>query len=216
MGRISQAFSRLSSRERTLVTLMVGALFVGIVAVVYVIFQGKISTLEENIAAEQEALRKVYAATPAYLEAKERFAATRSQAVNNAGLNLTTAVAEIADKIVFEAVDPRTGPLGKKHIKEFLDFKSPKEKQVGPKKKATGKKVSVAGYYQRDQEITVKENIPFESFYELLEKIEESGDMLFVTDMRIERNRLDPERAGQGKIVVSTFYWQGEKGEKGE
>ena len=92
-----------------------------------------------------------------------------------------------------------------------MDFKPPKEKAVGPKKKTTGKKQSTAGYYQKDQEITLKENIPLETVYELLEKIEESQDLLFVTDLRLERSRLDPERAGQGKIVVSTFFWQGDK-----
>lgn len=209
MSRISQAFSRLSQREKVLVSVMGAALVLGAVFIVHVLFQGKIDTLEENIAAETEALRQIYAATPEFLEAKKKFDATRTQALNNAELNVATAVAEIADKITFEAIDSRNGPQGKKDLEAFMDFKPPKEKAVGPKKKTTGKK-GAAGYYQKDQEITLKENVPFETIYELLEKIEESSDLLFVTDLRLERSRIDPERAGPSRIVVSTFYWQGE------
>ncbi len=211
MGRINQAFSRLSQREKILVSVMGGALVLGVVFIVNMLLQGRIDTLQANIAAENDALQQIYASTPSYLEATRRFDATRQQALNNAELNLATAVASIADKITFEAVDPRTGPIGRKDLEQFMDFKPPKEKSVGPKKKATGKKQSTAGYYQKDQEITLKENVPLVTVYELLEKIEESEDLLFVTDVRLERSRLDPERAGPGKIVVSTFYWQDEK-----
>jgi len=212
MGRLSQAFQRLSKRERLLVSAMLGTLVIAIVLGLYFVLQGKIDKLETNIAQEQDSLRQIYASTGEFRMAKERFDSTRGLAQKNAELNLTTAVAELAEKISFEAVDPRTGPLGKKDLKEYLEFKGTKEKQVGPRKKkpAGAKNVSTDGYYQRDQEVTFKENIPFATIYELLERIEESGDMLFVTDMRLDRSRLDPERAGQGKIVVSTFYWQGE------
>jgi len=214
MSRFSQAFSRLSQREKLLVSLMAGALVVGVVSIVYLVFQGKIGTLEENIAAETDALRTIYVATPEFVAAKQKFDATRTQALNNAQLNVATAVAEIADKITFEAIDPRRGAVGKKDLEAFMDFKPPKEKAVGAKKKATGKKQSTEGYYQKEQEITFKENIPLATMYDLLEKIEESSDLLFVTDLRLERSRLDPERAGPGRVVVSTFYWQAEK--KGE
>ncbi len=212
MSTLSQAFSRLSQREKILVSAMGGALVIGLVVILNLVFQGQIDELETNIAAESDALRQIYASTPDYLEATRKFEATRQQALDNAQLNVATAVAEIAGKISFEAIDPRTGPVGKKDLEAFMDFKPAKEKSVGPKKKTTGnKKASTAGYFQKDQEITLKENIPFETVYELLEKIEESQDMLFITDMRLERSRLDPERAGTGKIVVSTFFWQDEK-----
>lgn len=212
MSRMSQAFSRLSRREKVLVSAMGGVLVVGVVVALNLVFQGQIDELEANIATESDALRQIYASTPDYLAATKKFESTRKQALSNASLNVATAVAEIADKITFEAIDPRTGPIGKKDLEAFMDFKPPKEKAVGPKKKAAaGKKASTAGYYQKDQEITLKENIPLETVYELLEKIEESENLLFVTDLRIERSRLDPERAGQGKIVVSTFFWQGDK-----
>ena len=140
MSRISQAFSRLSQREKVLVSVMGAALVLGAVSILYFVFQGKIDTLEEDIAAETDALRQMYAATPEFLDAKAKFDATRTQALNNAELNVATAVAEIADKITFEAIDARSGPQGKKDLEAFMDFKPPKEKPVGPKKKATGKK----------------------------------------------------------------------------
>jgi len=211
MSRMSQAFSRLSQREKLLVSAMGGVLVIGVVVALNLVFQGQIDELEANIATESDSLRQIYASTPDYLAATKKFESTRKQALSNASLNVATAIAEIADKITFEAIDPRTGPVGKKDLESFMDFKPPKEKAVGPKKKTTGKKTSTAGYYQKDQEVTLKENIPLETVYELLEKIEESENLLFVTDLRIERSRLDPERAGQGKIVVSTFFWQGDK-----
>ena len=166
MSRMSQAFSRLSQREKLLVSAMGGVLVIGVVVALNLVFQGQIDELEANVAAESDALRQIYASTPDYLAATKKFEATRKQALSNAELNVATAIAEIADKITFEAVDPRTGPIGKKDLESFMDFKPPQEKAVGPKKKTTGKKQSTAGYYQKDQEITLKENIPLETVYE--------------------------------------------------
>jgi hypothetical protein len=192
---------------------MVATLLVVSIGGIYFWLQGRIDELETNIAEEQDALREIYTSGAAFSVAREKFDASREQATKNATLNITTSVAELVEPMSFEAVD-RNGPVGNKQLKEFVDFKgSTKDKPIGARKKK-GKKESAAGYYQRDQELTFKEGIPLTTIYDLLEKIEESPDMLFVTDMRLERNRNDPERAGQGRIIVSTFYWQGEK--KGE
>lgn len=208
MGRMSQAFSRLSQREKVLVSAMGAALVLTVVFLLNLLLQGKIDTLETNIAAETEALRQIYAATPEYLAQTERFEAQRKSAVENAELKIASVVAEIAEKLTFEAIDRRANSVGKKTVKDFMDFKPPKQKLVGSKKKTGSKKQSASSYWQRDQEISLTENIPLETFYQLLEKIEESPELLFVTELKIERSRLDPERTGTSKLVVSTYYWQ--------
>ena len=232
MGRFGTAFARLSKRERMLVLGMFGSLFVAGVVILHLVMQSKITKLEEDVSAEQAALREIYRASDDYLAGKSRFDATRKRAAAASDVNLPTAIAGLSDEVTFEAVDPRNNPLGLKKLKEYLEFKPLREKAVGPHKKkaaprkdtgdkkdasektakekkdAADKKESTEGYYQRDQEISLKEGVPFKSVYEFLEKLERSQDLLFVTELKLDRSRNDPERAALGKIVVSTYYYQ--------
>ncbi len=232
MGRFGTAFARLSKRERMLVLGMFGSLFVAGVVILHLVMQSKITKLEEDVSAEQEALRVIYRASDDYLAAKSRFEATRKRAAAAGEVNLPTAIAGLSDEVTFEGVDPRNNPLGLKKLKEYLEFKPLREKVAGPHKKKTAprkdtgdkkdaadkgakdkkdaadKKEASEGYYQRDQEISVKEGVPFKAVYEFLEKLERSHDLLFVTELKLDRSRNDPERAALGKIVVSTYYYQ--------
>ncbi|MFO0751053.1 MAG: hypothetical protein U1F43_36070 [Myxococcota bacterium] len=210
MSRFGQAFARLSKREKIMVSVLGVAAVVGLIVFLNVMFQGKIDKLEQDIATERDALRQVYASTESYLTASRRFEASRTQAEENAKLTLTTAVAEIADGIQFDATDNRNNPLGRKHLKEFLEFNALKEKPVGPRKKDNPKSTSKSdeGYVERDQEFTLKGTVPFAAIYELMEKIEESTTLLFVTDLRFEKNPVDADRADNVKFTVSTYYFQ--------
>ena len=235
MGRFGAAFARLSKRERILVIGMFGTLFVATVVILHLVMQSKISKLEDSLSSEQESLRAIYLASDGYLASKSRLDAARSRAKAAGEVNLPTSIAGISEQVLFDAVDPRNNPLGNKNLKEFLEFKPLREKAVGPHKKAAAKKPATAtdkkdtadktgkdkstadkkdasseGYYQRDQEISLKEGVPFKSVYEFLEKLERSTDLLFVTELKLDRSRNDPERAGLGKIVVSTYYYQGD------
>ncbi|MCC6620255.1 MAG: hypothetical protein IT385_03320 [Deltaproteobacteria bacterium] len=211
MSKLGAAFARLSKREK----IMVGGLAVlvvgGLVFVLSSIFQSRISKLETDIAAEQDALRQIYAGTETYLAASTRFEAAREKARANTSLTLTTSVATLADEITFEAFDTRNNPMGRKHLKEFLEFGALREKPVAGRKKETKpgakKDEGAEGYVQRDQEFTVKGTVPFAAIYELFEKVEESQDTLFVTEVRLDRNSIDADRADNVKFTVSTIYF---------
>lgn len=210
---------------------MFATVFVAAVVILHLVMQSKISKLEEDVSSEQDALRAIYLASDDYLAAKSRFEATRTRAAAAAEVNLPTAIAGLSDEVSFDAVDARNNPVGAKKLKEYLEFKPLREKPVGPHKKkvpprkdpndktggadksgkdkaAADKKESSEGYYQRDQEISLKEGVPFKAVYEFLEKLERSHDLLFVTELKLDRSRNDPERAALGKIVVSTYYYQ--------
>lgn len=208
MSRVGQAFARLSKREKIMVTVLGLLVGLGVVVLLNVVFQGRIDRLEQDIASEREALRQMYASTESYLVASRRFEASRAQAEENAKLTLTTAVAEIADGIVFDATDNRSNPLGRKHLKEFLEFNALKEKPIGARKKDPKATTTGEGYVERDQEFTLKGTIPFAAIYELMEKIEESTSLLFVTDLRMDKNPVDGGRADNVKFTVSTYYFQ--------
>ena len=207
MSRVGTAFARLSKREKIMVVALGAAVFIGLLMFVNGIFQSKITKLEGDIATERDALRQMYASTESYLVASRRFEASRAQAVENAKLTLTTAVANLAVDISFDATDARNNPMGKKNLKEFLEFAALKEKPVGTRKRDSKDK-NDEGYVQRDQEFTLKGTVPFTAIYDLFEKIEESKDLLFVTEMRMERNNADAGRADNVKFTVSTFYFQ--------
>jgi len=215
MSRLGVAFARLSKREKIMVGGLTVLLVGGLVFVLNSVMQGRIDKLESDITAEQNALRQIYAGTETYLASSSRFEAVRDNAKANVNLTLTTSVAQLADAIVFEAFDTRNNPMGRKHLKEFLEFGALREKPIVGKKKETkpGAKKEEGeegGYVQRDQEFTVKGTVPFAAVYELFEKIEESADTLFVTEMRLDKNSVDADRADNVKFTVSTIYFQGD------
>jgi hypothetical protein len=212
MSRVGVAFARLSKREKIMVVVLGVAVVGGLLFFLNGMFQSKITKLETDIANERDSLRQIYAGTEIYKVAAARFEASRTQAIENEKLTLTTAVANLAGDISFDATDTRNNPMGKKNLKEFLEFAALKEKPVGNRSKSTKDK-SEEGYVQRDQEFTLKGTVPFAAIYQLFEKIEESSDLLFVTEMRMERNSADSDRADNVKFTVSTFYFQQENEE---
>lgn len=209
MSKLTQAFQRLSPRERLMVTGLGGVVIFALIFTIYSWLQGKITTLEANIAEEQSALQTIYASTDSYLAAKAQVLAMEEQGRASATINLPTVITNLADRMPFEGMDRRRNPTGTLQLSDQLEFKSTKEKNVGIRAaRRTGNQPIPAGYAQVDQEITVKEGVPFDTLYAFLQRIESSKDLLFVTDLRIDRSSFDPERANQGKIVVSTFIYK--------
>ena len=218
MGRISTAFGRLSRREKILVGTMGGLVFFLIIFLLNVAIGSRVSTLETNVAKEQDILREVCANADAFVAAQRTLEARRQRAEKNAKLNVTEAIAALAQQVSLESVDIRNQPTGRKRLDDFLDYAPPKDTALGRKKTARAKDKdakadTLANYWRRDVEVSVRDNATFEAIYELMEKVEESQDLLFVTELRLERNRRNPDRAGRGKIVVSTYYYEEKKEE---
>ncbi len=215
MGRMSAAFARLSKREKTLVSVMLGVLVFAVVFLLNLWLSSSVSSLEAAVAEEQRSLREIYASATGYLEAREKFEAKRKRAEQSAELNLTELIAEMAQQVSLESVDARNNPTGRKRLEEYLDYAPPKDTPLARKRRGRDKdkRDPLEHYYRRDVEVTVRDNATFGAMYELMERIERSRDLLFVTEVRIDRNKRNPDRAGRGKIVVSTYFYEEKEGE---
>lgn len=218
MGRLSTAFGRLSRREKILVGTMGGLVFLLVVILLNVAISSRASTLEANVAKEQDILREVYANADEFVAARHTLELRQQRAEKNAKLNVTETIAALAQQVSLESVDIRNQPTGRKRLDDFLDYAPPKDTALGRGKRARprdkdAKPDSLANFWRRDVEVTVRDNATFEAIYELMEKVEESQDLLFVTELRLERNKRNPDRAGRGKIVVSTYYYEEKKEE---
>ena len=68
------------------------------------------------------------------------------------------------------------------------------------------------GYYRRDQPITLSDPVTFEAIYELLEKIEKTSQLLYVTDIEMTREFANGYVARKNAtFTVSTFYYKGKE-----
>ncbi|MFT7578996.1 MAG: hypothetical protein ACI9MR_000658 [Myxococcota bacterium] len=216
MAGISAAIGRLSQREKIMVTVL------GVVLVILMFFfinlwlTSAVDELEENVATEQRSLRAIYGAADDYVTAQKTYERDLASASNNEKLNLTEKLAGLAKQISFEAVDSRNQPQGKKRLESFLDFAPPKDTELAKNRSRRNKKERdpLEGYHRRDLEVSVRDNVTFAALYEFMEKVEDSTDQLFVTEVRIESNKRNTERSGRGKIVVSTYFYREPKAEE--
>ena len=106
--------------------------------------------------------------------------ARRQRAEKNAKLNVTEAIAALAQQVSLESVDIRNQPTGRKRLDDFLDYAPPKDTALGRKKTARAKDKdakadTLANYWRRDVEVSVRDNATFEAIYELMEKVERLG-----------------------------------------
>ena len=89
-----------------------------------------------------------------------------------------------------------------------------KKKKKKRRKKGAGKdkKESDDGYYRRDQPITLSDPVTFEAIYALLEKIEKTSQLLYVTDIEMTREFANGYVARKNAtFTVSTFYYKGKE-----
>jgi len=211
---MSAAFARLSKRERILVSAMLG-LLVGIVLVFTTVWaSGRVSTLESNVRQELDDLRLIYASSSSYLAAERTAEGHRKRAEESARLNLTETVAELAQLVWLESVDRAGNPTGRRRISDFLDYAPPSEAGLARRTRTRdAPDDELAGYFRRDLDITIREDATMDAIYELMERIERHPSMLFITELRLERNRRDEHRAGRGKLIVSTYFYDEKRGE---
>ncbi len=219
MRNLAAAFARLSPRERLLVSIMIGLVVGGGALFLHFSLQGKVNALETSIDNGQAALRNLYANSDAFVDARRRFQANREKAKDRKELNLTTAIAGVAGTVNFEASDTRGTALGRRQLKEYLEYAASKVKplNVGNRpRQGNSRQAPTDGWFQNDQEVKLSDGVPLTAVYEFLEKIEEAQDGLFVTELRIERDGRDVHRAGRNtRIVISAYYYVAEaQGEK--
>jgi len=194
---------------------MVGA----VIFVFHFIVGTEVSSLEERIEEDRETLTEIYAKSHDFLAATAATEAMRAVAARNVDLNLKLAVNEVAKRISFQARNRKGEVEGTKKLADVMQFDQTQETYLSKKKKKRKgkKKADDTGYYRRDQPITLSDGVPFKAVYELMEKIEETKDLLFVTEVEITRDFQDGRFARKNaQIVVSTYYYKGadEKADK--
>lgn len=213
--KVLSGFDRLSRREKVLVSTLFGLVAGGLVVVLHLWVGSSVNELEEQISEHREDLQTIYATAGGFLESKAKVDKMRELAERNQDMNLKLVVNEIAKRISFTSRNRRGEPEGQKKLADALQFDQSQETYVSKKKKKKAKKTkkeSEAGYYRRDQPLTLSEDVPFQAVYELLEKIEESEDLLYVTEIEMSRDFSDGRIARKNaSITVSTFYYKGDE-----
>jgi hypothetical protein len=216
MERIFGAFGRMSRRERILVSSMFAVIFIAIVGLGQLWISGEISTMEARVEEDRGALQAIYAGSAKFLAQKKATDEMRDKAAKNLDLNLKLAVNEIAKKIEFTARDRRGEITGQKKLSDVMQFDQTQETYLEKKKKKRRKKGASKdkkdddyGYYRRDQPITLSDPVAFEAIYDLLEKIEKTSQLLYVTDIEMTREFANGYIARKNAtFTVSTFYYK--------
>jgi len=216
MGRIQSAFDRLSTREKALVSVMVGLFLLAGVALGYLWLGTAVSDMETRLTDDSETLREIYDQAGPYLEEMNRTESRQKAARKNLDLNLKLAVNDIAKSITFNARGRDGNIEGTKKLSDVMQFDQTQETFLSRKKKKgrarKDKKDADVGYYRRDQPVTLSDNVEFESIYKLLEKIEESRDLIYITDLELTRDFQNGRVARKNaSFVVSTYYYKGKE-----
>lgn len=215
MGGLANAFSRLSQREKILIVTMVLLLVGSVIVLTNLWFGSRVADLEERIQDDRTALQQIYEKADKFLDARNQDAQLKAAAADNEALNLKLAVNELAKRISFEAKDRRGESAGAKKLADVMTFEQTQEVYLSKKKKRRrardkDKKESDQGFYRRDQPITLSDNVPFKAVYDLMEKLESSKEMLFVTELDLTRDFQDGRLARKNaKVIVSTYYYKG-------
>jgi hypothetical protein len=208
----------MSRREQILVLSMVGILFFAVVGLGQLWLSSEIGDLQTKVEEDQGALRTIYASSAKFLAEKRSTDRMRELAAKNVELNLKLAVNEIAKKIEFTARDRRGEITGQKKLSDVMQFDQTQEVYLEKKKKKRRKKGAAKekeeddGYYRRDQPITLSDPVSFKAIYELLEKVEKTEQLLYVTDIEMTREFANGYVARKNAtFTVSTFYYKGKE-----
>jgi hypothetical protein len=217
---LAASLGRMSRRERVLVGLLMSLLVGAVVFAFSFVVGTEVSSLEERIGEDRKTLSEIYSKSHGFLTATAATEAMREVAARNKEMNLKLAVNELAKRISFQARNRKGEIEGTKKLADVMQFDQTQETYLSKKKKkrkvkGKKKKDSDTGYYRRDQPITLSDGVPFKAIYELMEKIEETDDLLFVTEMDLTRDFQDGRIARKNaQIVVSTYYYKADKADK--
>jgi|GEM_PF-1281722 len=212
---MSGAFDRMSSREKMLVSVLVGLVLILGVGGVYLVVSSDVSDLEVEVDEARDKLARLRALAPKYMAATAKTRRFRSLARANDSLKLELEINRIAKAISFDKRNSRGDLSGDSiNLAGVLNYPGKSEKFLGPKpkKKKRGKKgkQDKVGYFRIDEPIRVGDYIPFDKLYQFLDRIEMTEKMLFVTRLDMRRLRQDGEVAQTGAaFTVSTYVYRG-------
>jgi hypothetical protein len=205
-GRFA-AFDRLSSREK----LMVGGLgvffFVGIVVVVVLLVSSFLSGIEEEIALAEEKAQKIELAASNYLEIKAKQDATVAMMEENPIVSLRIPINNIAKQVSLPDGKLLSDVIrfeGKTVETPIAAFGEKKAKTKKRSKKERDEEASGPQNLKVEQDFEFRD-VPIDSLYDFLEKIEQSPELLFVTKLEIRRKFGDYDVAQNAFVTVTTY-----------
>lgn len=215
------AFDRMSSREKAMVSGLVGLVLIVGVGGFYLYLSSQVSDLEVEVEEGREKLAQLRALAPKYVERTEKTRRFRNLAKANDTVALDREINRIAKAISFEQRNSVGEETGKNmNLANILNYPGKEEKFLGPKVKTRGKKnknKEKVGYYRKDEPLRVGDHLPFEKLYQFLDRIEMTEKMLFVTRIDMRRLRRDGRLAQSGAaFTVSTYVYRGDSSEAEE
>ena len=211
------AFDRMSSREKLLVSTLAGLVMVLGVGGYYLVLSSEVSELQDNVDKARAKLVTIHKNLSKYQKATSKVRRFRALAKANDSLKLELEINRIAKAIRFDKRNSRGEKTGETiNLAGVLNYSGKSEKFLGPKPKKKGKrgkkgKKDKVGYFRKDEPIRVGDYTPFDELYKLMERIEMTEKMMFVTRVDMRRLRQDGEVAQTGaSFTVSTYVYRGD------
>jgi hypothetical protein len=218
-GRIQSWLARLSDRERRIVfiggaTALVALLVVGGVAV-----QRKVTTMEDAVAENAEALGEVRNLAPDYLQSRREEKAIDEALTAAREQSLQSVLLDLAKDIQFERKfgdDGNSDGGGAVRLSDFIKFsnanevlaeltmrKGGRQRSTSAKKKAKAKGKGEKEVFLASIEI-VFDRIPDTPLFQFLEKIDTHSSGMFSTSLDISRESPNREHF-RAKMTIAQF-----------
>jgi hypothetical protein len=206
-GRLSY-FEQLSTREKLLLAgVSVFAVLVVIGGASFFI-SSALGEIEDEIEVNRDLIGDIEVAAEEYVRVKSQCQALRNTVATNPIVSLRIPVNNIARGVNLDG--------GKKLSDEIGSLEKQVETELGaicekrdPKKKKKKKDEEVGEVVVRVEQDFEFRNIPIAAVYELLEGLEKSEDLLFVTELEVRRKFGEPDAAQNAKVTVATYRLQG-------
>ncbi len=218
-GRISGAFAQMSDRERKLVVGGGSLMLVALVVVAGLLVSRKVAAMEEQVAANGEALSSILDAAPSYLKNRREEKAIEEALTQAAGSSLQSTLLSIAKDVKFERKYGNDG-TSEARLSDFVKFSNATEiladltqkrgkkarRKKSSKKKAKGAKAERQVFLSTIE--VVFDRVPDGALFQFLEKVETHKDALFGVSLDISRESPNHEHF-RAKLQVGQFRYGG-------
>lgn len=216
-GRIGAAFAQMSDRERKLVVGGGMLILIGMIVVAGLLVSRKVAAMEEQVAANGEALRSILDGAPDYLKNRREDKAIQEALSRAAGSSLQSTLLAIAKDVKFERKYGNDG-TSEARLSDFVKFsnateiladltqKRKKKRRRKKKKKKKGGKTEKQVFLSTIE--VVFDRIPDGALYQFLEKVETHKEAMFGVSLDISRESPNHDHF-RAKLKVGQFRYGG-------
>lgn len=187
------AFDRLSSREKFMVAGLGGAFFITIVAVIALVFQNQISTLEQRNAATRDTLAEVMALKDSYLAEKAKLDA-KKELLDRNDLRLVGEIEKEATRLGIEIED----------FKENKKALTENARRARGRTEEGGEPVKVRDLMEISVTVTLR-RMSLEQLTALLAALEKRREPIRVTELNVQPLPSDRQVLRVVKVTVATY-----------